>query len=56
MDNFELGTSITIDLGDIEEFVYGDNFKDFILSNTTDISTALFVFQTLTDKIDELKK
>ena len=44
-----------IDIGNVENFVLSDKFRDFLLSNTTDFGTAAFVLQTLLDKIDEIK-
>lgn len=46
---------IAIDLIDVENFITSDNFTQFLLSNTTDLGTAVFILQTLLDKIDEIK-
>ena len=46
---------MTVDIDNVENFVLSDKFKDFLLNNTTDFSTAVFVLQTLLDKISEIK-
>lgn len=46
---------INIDIKNIEEFVLSDDFRDFLMSKTTDFGTAAFVLQTLLDKIEEIK-
>ena len=47
--------NIEIDLEDIEQFVMSEEFRDFILSHTTEFGTAAFILQTLLNKIEELK-
>lgn len=52
------GTSkmnIELDIKNIEEFVLSEEFRDFLMSKTTNFGTAAFVLQTLLEKIDELK-
>ena len=44
------------DLNDIKEFVSSDKFANFLINNTTNFGTAIFVLQTLIEKIDELEK
>lgn len=44
------------DLNDIKEFVSSDKFTNFLVNNTTDVGTAVFILQTLIEKIDELEK
>lgn len=46
---------ITVDIKSVEQFVLSEKFRNFLVSNTTEFSTALFVLQTLMDKIDEIK-
>ena len=47
--------NIEIDIKNIEEFVLSDDFRNFLMSKTTNFGTAAFVLQTLLEKIDELK-
>lgn len=44
-----------VDLDDVKEFVESDKFTQFLLSNTTEFSTAAFILQTVLEKIDEIK-
>ena len=46
---------ITVDIKSVEQFVLSEKFRNFLVNNTTEFSTALFVLQTLMDKIDEIK-
>ena len=43
-------------LNDLEKFYTGDDFIQFMLSNTTDISIPAFILQTLNDEVDRLRK
>lgn len=47
--------NIELDIKNIEEFVLSDEFRNFLMSKTTNFGTAAFVLQTLLEKIDELK-
>lgn len=47
--------NIEIDLEDIEQFVMSEEFRDFLLSHTTEFGTAAFILQTLLESIEELK-
>nr|DAZ72761.1 MAG TPA: hypothetical protein [Caudoviricetes sp.] len=44
------------DLNDIKEFVSSDKFANFLVNNTTDVGTVVFILQILIEKIDELEK
>jgi hypothetical protein len=46
---------IDVDIQNVEDFVLSDDFRDFLISNTTDFATAAFVLQILLDKIEEIK-
>ena len=46
---------IDIDIKNVEEFVLSDEFRNFLMSKTTNFGTSAFVLQTLLDKIDEIK-
>lgn len=43
-------------LDNIKNFVNSSKFTNFLVNNTTDIGTAVFILQTLIEKIDELEK
>ena len=45
-----------VDLYEVERLLESDKFIQFLLSNTTNITTPLFILQTVKDKIEELKK
>lgn len=45
---------MTVNLEDVREFIESQKFTQFLLSNTTEFSTAAFILQTLLDKIEEL--
>lgn len=47
--------NIELDIKNIEEFVLSDEFRNFLMSKTTNFGTAAFVLQTLLEKIDEIK-
>lgn len=47
---------ISIDLNEVEQFITSDEFKQFIIDNNTDFAIPCFIFQTLLEKIDELRK
>ena len=46
---------IEVDIKEVRKFIKSEKFSDFLLSNTTDFSTAAFILQTLLDKIDEIE-
>lgn len=47
---------VELNIKNIEEFILSDNFRNFLMSNTTDFGTAAFIMQTLLEKVDELKE
>ena len=47
---------MAIDIIDVKQFVKSDKFSQFLLSNTTDFTTAAFILQTLFEKIEEVEK
>lgn len=56
MQDFNLNTTISVNLEEIKTFIESDKFIQFLLNNTTDFAVAVFVLQALEDKIDELTK
>ena len=56
MQDFNLNTTMSVNLNEIKTFIESDKFIQFLLNNTTDFAVAAFVLQTLEDKIDELTK
>ena len=48
--------NIELDMQNIKEFVLSDDFRNFLMSKTTNFGTAAFVLQTLLEKIDELEQ
>ena len=51
----DMDMTATLDLENVEKFIHSDKFSQFLLSNTTDFVTAVFVLQTLIEKVEELK-
>ena len=47
---------VELNIKNIEEFILSDNFRNFLMSNTTDFGTAAFIMQALLEKVDELKE
>lgn len=47
---------MAIDIIDVKQLVKSDKFSQFLLSNTTDFTTAAFILQTLFEKIEEVEK
>ena len=47
---------VSIDINEVENFVVSEKFKNFLLDNTTDFGVAVFILQSLLDKIDEIKE
>ena len=48
--------NVAIDIIDVRQFVESDKFSQFLLTNTTDFTTAAFILQTLFNKIEEVEK
>lgn len=44
---------ISIDLDEVKEFVTNDSFTSYLVNNTTDLTIAMYILQTLLVKIDE---
>ena len=49
-----MNMDMTVNLEDVKKFIESQKFTQFLLSNTTEFSTAAFILQTLLDKIEEL--
>lgn len=47
---------VSVDIEDVEKFVVSDNFRNFLLNNTTDFGTAAFILQSLLSAIEEAKR
>lgn len=43
---------IEVDLNDVKQFVESADFAQYLLSHTTDFTTAAWILQTLLDAID----
>ena len=44
-----------VDIAEVEGFITGEKFTDFLVNNTTNIGTAGFILQVLLDKIREIR-
>lgn len=49
-----MNMDMTVNLKDVREFIESQKFTQFLLSNTTEFSTAAFILQTLLNKVEEL--
>ena len=45
-----------VDLEEVERIITSDELCQFLLRHTTDFGTALFILQTVQDKLEEIKK
>lgn len=43
---------VTVDLAEVKEFIESEKFCQFLLTNTTQFSTAAFILQTLINAVD----
>lgn len=43
---------VTVDLDDVKEFIESEKFCQFLLSNTTQFTTAAFILQTLMNAVE----
>lgn len=50
---YKLDTTMSVSLKEVEEFVTSDKFTQFLLNNTTDLSVAAYVLQTLLNAIEK---
>lgn len=46
---------IEVDIKQVRNFIKSEKFSDFLLSNTTEFSTAAFILQVLLEKLDEIE-
>ena len=46
---------VSVDINNVKEFILSDNFRDFLVDNTTQFATAAFVLQTLLEKVAEIE-
>ena len=44
---------ISVDLKQVKEFVLSDSFTSYLVGETTDITIAIYIIQTLLDSIDK---
>lgn len=44
---------ISVDLNEVKEFVTSNSFTGYLVDNTTDLTIAMYILQTLLTKIDE---
>lgn len=48
--------NVNVNLNDVKTFIESDKFIQFLLNNSTDLGTPVFITQTLLEKINELQK
>lgn len=41
-----------VDLNDVKEFIESSKFADYLLSNTTNFSTAAYILQALLERLE----
>lgn len=44
-----------VDIKEVRNFIKSEKFSNFLLSNTTEFSTAAFILQVLLEKLDEIE-
>ena len=44
--------TMTVDLNEVKEFVESSKFADYLLSNTTNFSTAAYILQALLKRLE----
>ena len=44
--------TITVDLNDVKGFVESSEFTNYLLSNTTNFSTAAYILQALLERLE----
>lgn len=44
--------TMTVDLNDVKGFVESSKFRDYLLSNTTNFSTAAYILQALLERLE----
>ena len=44
--------TMTVDLNEVKEFVESSKFEDYLLSNTTNFSTAAYILQALLERLE----
>jgi hypothetical protein len=47
---------IEIDINDVEKFINNPDFHYYLLNNTNEFTTAIFILQVLLDKVAEIKQ
>lgn len=45
-----------VDLKEVERIIESDDLAQFLLSHTSDFGSALFILQTVHDRLEEIKK
>lgn len=48
-----MNMEMSVDLANLKEFLYNEEFHQFLVSHTTDLATAGWVLQTLLDEFDK---
>ena len=54
-NNISLDMNLSVDLKDVEDFIYSDNFANYLINNAPNFETAGFIFQSLIDMVEEIK-
>ena len=47
---------VSVDIEEVQKFVMSDEFRNFLLDNTSDFGVAAFILQTLLESIDKAKE
>ena len=48
-----MNMEMSVDLANLKEFLYNEEFHQFLVSHTTDLAVAGWVLQTLLDEFDK---
>lgn len=47
---------LSVDIEEVKKFILSDDFRDYLLNNTTDFGVAAFILQSLLNAVDEEEK
>ena len=47
--------TVDVDIEEVEKFILSDDFRDYLLSSTTDFGVAAFILQSLMNAVDDVR-
>ena len=46
---------VDVDIEEVEKFILSDDFRDYLLSSTTDFGVAAFILQSLMNAVEDVR-